>query len=297
MTPEQEARYSRHILLAQIGNEGQEKLLAARVLIVGMGGLGSPVAMYLAASGIGHLVLTDFDVVELSNLQRQIIHHTDDVGENKVASARAAIHDLNPNVQVTAIPWVLEDDELAREIRDADVVIDACDNFESRFELNAVCWRLSTPLVSAAAMRMDGQVTVFDARNPDSPCYRCLYSDESTEGEACSQVGVLAPLLGIVGSIQATEAMKLIVGMGTPLVGRVMVLDALDMEWRTLKLRKDPHCPVCAEADGSDASGVACRSHPGMACEELSGARCSVAGWLDSMLRPSNNRRLLFERG
>ena len=259
MTPEQEARYSRHILLAQIGNEGQEKLLAARVLIVGMGGLGSPVAMYLAASGIGHLVLTDFDVVELSNLQRQIIHHTDDVGENKVASARAAIHDLNPNVQVTAIPWVLEDDELAREVRDADVVIDACDNFESRFELNAVCWRLSTPLVSAAAMRMDGQVTVFDGRNPDSPCYRCLYSDESTEGEACSQVGVLAPLLGIVGSIQATEAMKLIVGMGTPLVGRVMVLDALDMEWRTLKLRKDPHCPVCAEADGSDASGVACR--------------------------------------
>ena len=259
MTPEQEARYSRHILLAQIGNEGQEKLLAARVLIVGMGGLGSPVAMYLAASGIGHLVLTDFDVVELSNLQRQIIHHTDDVGENKVASARAAIHDLNPNVQVTAIPWVLEDDELAREVRDADVVIDACDNFESRFELNAVCWRLGTPLVSAAAMRMDGQVTVFDGRNPDSPCYRCLYSDESTEGEACSQVGVLAPLLGIVGSIQATEAMKLIVGMGTPLVGRVMVLDALDMEWRTLKLRKDPHCPVCAEADGSDASGVACR--------------------------------------
>jgi molybdopterin/thiamine biosynthesis adenylyltransferase len=259
MTPEQEARYSRHILLAQIGNEGQEKLLAARVLIVGMGGLGSPVAMYLAASGIGHLVLTDFDVVELSNLQRQIIHHTDDVGENKVASARAAIHDLNPNVQVTAIPWVLQDGELAREVRDADVVIDACDNFESRFELNAVCWRLSTPLVSAAAMRMDGQVTVFDARNPDSPCYRCLYSDESSEGEACSQVGVLAPLLGIVGSIQATEAMKLIVGMGTPLVGRVMVLDALDMEWRTLKLRKDPHCPVCAEADGSDASGVACR--------------------------------------
>lgn len=259
MTPEQEARYSRHILLAQIGDEGQEKLLAARVLIVGMGGLGSPVAMYLAASGVGHLVLTDFDVVELSNLQRQIIHHTDDVGENKVASARAAIHDLNPDVQVTAIPWALEDDELAREVGDADVVVDACDNFESRFELNAVCWRLRTPLVSAAAMRLDGQVTVFDGRNPDSPCYRCLYSDESTEGEACSQVGVLAPLLGIVGSIQATEAMKLIVGMGTTLVGRVIVLDALDMEWRSLKLRKDPHCPVCAEADGSDLRGVARR--------------------------------------
>ena len=259
MTPEQEARYSRHILLAQIGSEGQERLLAARVLIVGMGGLGSPVAMYLAASGVGHLVLSDFDVVELSNLQRQIIHHTDDVGENKVASARAAIHDLNPNVQVTAIPWVLEDDELAREVRDADVVVDACDNFESRFELNAICWQLRTPLVSAAAMRMDGQVTVFDSRDPDSPCYRCLYSDESTEGEACSQVGVLAPLLGIVGSIQAAEAMKLIIGMGTTLVGRVMVLDALDMEWRSLKLRKDPHCPVCAEAGGSNASGVAWR--------------------------------------
>ena len=258
MTPEQEARYSRHMLLAQMGKEGQEKLLAARVLIVGMGGLGSPVAMYLAASGVGHLVLTDFDIVELSNLQRQIIHHTDDVGENKVASAKAAIRDLNPDVEVTAIPWVLQDDELAREVRDADVVVDACDNFESRFELNAACWRLETPLVSAAAMRMDGQVTVFDARHPHSPCYRCLYSDESTEGEACSQVGVLAPLLGIVGSIQAAEAMKLIIGMGTPLVGRVLVLDVLDMEWRTLKLRKDPHCPVCAEAHRSDASGVAC---------------------------------------
>jgi molybdopterin/thiamine biosynthesis adenylyltransferase len=258
MTPEQEARYSRHMLLAQIGKEGQEKLLAARVLIVGMGGLGSPVAMYLAASGVGHLVLTDFDVVELSNLQRQIIHHTDDVGENKVASAKAAIHDLNPEVEVSAIPWVLQEDELAREVRDADVVIDACDNFESRFELNAACWRLETPLVSAAAMRMDGQVTVFDSRHPHSPCYRCLYSDESTEGEACSQVGVLAPLLGIVGSIQAAEAMKLIIGMGTPLVGRVLVLDVLDMEWRTLKLRKDPHCPVCADAHGSDAAGVAC---------------------------------------
>ena len=258
MNPEQQARYSRHMLLAQVGSAGQEKLLAARVLIVGMGGLGSPVAMYLAASGVGHLVLTDFDVVELSNLQRQIIHHTDDIGENKVASASEAIHDLNPNVQVTAIPWVLQEDELAREVRDADVVIDACDNFESRFELNAACWRLATPLVSAAAMRMDGQVTVFDARHPDSPCYRCLYSDESTEGEACSQVGVLAPLLGIVGSIQAAEAMKLIIGMGTPLVGRVLVVDVLDMEWRTLKLRKDPHCPVCAEAIGSDASGVAC---------------------------------------
>jgi molybdopterin-synthase adenylyltransferase len=256
MTPEQESRYSRHILLAQIGRQGQEKLLAARVLIVGMGGLGSPVAMYLAASGVGHLVLTDFDIVELSNLQRQIIHHTDDVGENKVESARAAIRDLNPGVRVSAIPWALEGEELAREIDAADVVVDACDNFESRFELNAHCWRLRTPLVSAAAMRMDGQVTVFDPRQPDSPCYRCLYSDDSSEGEACSQVGVLAPLLGIVGSIQAAETMKLVVGMGKTLVGRVLVLDALDMELRTLRLRKDPDCPVCGGTSASRASGA-----------------------------------------
>ena len=257
MTPEQESRYSRHMLLAQIGNEGQEKLLAARVLIVGMGGLGSPVAMYLAASGVGHLVLTDFDIVELSNLQRQIIHRTHDIEKNKVESARDAILELNPGVQVTALPWALQDDDLEREVSAADVVVDACDNFESRFDMNAVCWRLGTPLVSAAAMRMDGQVSVFDSRQAGSPCYRCLYSNESSEGETCSQVGVLAPLLGIIGSIQATEVIKLIVGMGTTLVGRVLVLDALDMEWRTLKLRKDPQCPVCRQAGGAYASGAA----------------------------------------
>jgi len=257
MTPEQESRYSRHMLLAQVGRQGQEKLLASRVLIVGMGGLGSPVAMYLAASGIGHLVLSDFDIVELSNLQRQIIHHSNDVGQNKVESAREAILDLNPGVRVTAKPWALQDEELRQEVEAADVVIDACDNFESRFDLNATCWQARTPLVSAAAMRMDGQVTVFDPRQADSPCYRCLYSDDSTEGEACSQVGVLAPLLGIVGSIQATEAMKLIVGMGTTLVGRVLVIDALDMEWRSLRLRKDPLCPVCAPAGASQSSDTA----------------------------------------
>ena len=257
MTPDEESRYSRTMLLAQIGRAGQDKLLAARVLVVGMGGLGSPVSMYLAASGVGHLVLTDFDIVELSNLQRQIIHHSDDVDRNKVESAREAILALNPGVQVTALPYALQDDDLEREIRAADVVVDACDNFESRFEMNAVCWRLGTPLVSAAAMRMEGQVSVFDPRQPSSPCYRCLYSDESTEGEACSQVGVLAPLLGIIGSIQATETMKLIVGTGNTLVGRVLVLDALEMEWRTLRLRKDPQCPVCSEVSGSHASGVA----------------------------------------
>jgi adenylyltransferase/sulfurtransferase len=245
------------MLLAQIGRQGQEKLLASRVLIVGMGGLGSPVAMYLAASGVGHLVLTDFDIVELSNLQRQIIHHSNDVGQNKVESAREAIRDLNPEVRVSAKPWALQDEELRHEVAAADVVVDACDNFESRFDLNAVCWQARTPLVSAAAMRMDGQVTVFDPRQADSPCYRCLYSDESAEGEACSQVGVLAPLLGIVGSIQAAEAMKLMVGMGTTLVGRVLVIDALEMEWRTLKLRKDPLCPVCSRAAGSQPFGTA----------------------------------------
>jgi adenylyltransferase/sulfurtransferase len=257
MTPEQASRYSRHMLLPQIGEVGQEKLLASRVLVIGMGGLGSPVAMYLAASGVGHLVLSDYDVVEISNLQRQIIHATDDVNRHKVESARNSILALNPEVKVTALAYELDGEELESEVEQAHVVVDACDNFESRFILNATCWRHGTPLVSAAAMRMEGQVTVFDSRLPESPCYRCLYSDESTEGEACSQVGVLAPLLGIIGSIQAAETMKLIIGMGNTLVGRVLILDALDMDWRMLKLRKDPQCPVCSEsAAGKAAASV-----------------------------------------
>ena len=246
MTPEQRERYSRHVLLPPVGEAGQERLLAARVFVIGAGGLGSPVAMYLAASGIGHLVIADFDHVDLSNLQRQILHRTADVGRDKVASAKDTIAALNPDVTVTPLNWAPEDDELDEQVRLADVVVDACDNFETRFEVNRICVAKARPLVSAAAIRFEGQVSVFDARDPDSPCYRCLYSDTSTEGEACSRVGVLAPLLGCIGSVQAVETLKLIVGMGEGLAGRVLMLDALSMEWRSLKLRKDPACPVCS---------------------------------------------------
>lgn len=255
MDANQRQRYSRHMLLPQIGEDGQRKLAEARVLIIGLGGLGSPVSMYLAASGVGHLVLFDFDCVELSNLQRQIIHSSPDIGRNKVDSARDRIAALNPEVRVTACAWVPDDDELTAEIDSATVVVDATDNFETRFTLNALCRQAGKPLVSGAAIRMEGQVGVFDPADTDAGCYRCLYTDESGEGEACSQVGVLSPLLGIIGSVQATETIKLIVGTGRTLSGRLLVLDALDMEWRTLRLPKDPECPVCGDPSEAGNAG------------------------------------------
>ncbi len=248
-------RYSRHLLLPQIGEAGQERLRQARVLVIGLGGLGSPVSMYLAASGVGELVLVDFDHVELSNLQRQVIHSSADIGRDKVESARDRLVALNPEVKVTTRAYVLDDDELAEEISRSNVVVDASDNFETRFALNALCYRAGTPLVSGAAIRMEGQVGVFDPRDAESGCYRCLYTDESGEGEACSQVGVLAPLLGIIGSVQATEAIKLIVETGRTLAGRLLVLDALEMEWRMLRLPKDPGCPVCGQGPAETEPG------------------------------------------
>ena len=248
MNDEQYERYSRHMVLPQIGLQGQKKLLAARVLLIGAGGLGSPIAYYLAASGVGHLVVADFDVVELSNLQRQILHTNDDLGRAKAASAEEKIHRLNPDVKVTTINRVFDSDDpdLLNETRLADVVVDATDNFETRFDINRACVATKTPMVSGAAIRNDAQVTVFDSRHATSPCYRCLYTDTSVEGEACSDVGVFSPLLGIVGSIQAAETLKLIVGAGDALVGRVIVIDVMSMEIRTLKLSKDPGCPVCS---------------------------------------------------
>ena len=241
-------RYSRHMRLSEIGEIGQERLNSARVLVVGLGGLGSPVAMYLAASGVGHtmqVVLSDYDAVELSNLQRQIVHRNADVGRDKVESARDTLLALNPEIEVTPLHWALDDD-LDEQVAAATVVVDATDNFESRFALNAACWRHVTPLVSGAAIRMEGQIAVFDPRDPDSPCYRCLYSDDGrVEGEPCALVGVLAPLLGIIGSVQAAETIKLIAGFGTSLAGRLIALDAAEMEWRELRLGKDPACPVC----------------------------------------------------
>lgn len=247
MNDQQLERYSRHILLPQIGTEGQEKLLAARVLLIGLGGLGSPIAMYLAAAGVGHIVLSDFDHVDLSNLQRQIVHGVSDLGRDKVESARDAMLELNPDIEVTTLGWVLDDDELLEQVRLADVVVDACDNFETRFSVNHMCVQTGTPLVSGAAIRFEGQVGVFDTRQADAPCYRCLYSDSMGGGEACSQIGVFAPLLGIIGSIQASETLKLLLGTGDSLAGRIVVVDSLSMEIRTLKLRRDGRCPECGE--------------------------------------------------
>ena len=247
MNQDQLTRYSRHILLPQIGEAGQERLLGTRALVVGLGGLGSPVAMYLAASGVGELVLSDYDFVELSNLQRQVIHTTTDIGRDKVDSARDAIARLNPEVDVQALAHALDDEDLLEEVARADVVVDACDNFETRFHLNEACWRAGTPLVSGAAVRLEGQVSVFDPRDARSPCFRCLYCDVSgAEGEPCSRVGVLAPLLGIIGSVQATEALKLLAGIGQSMVGRVLIVDALSMDLHVMKLSKDPDCPICS---------------------------------------------------
>jgi len=248
MRDDQFSRYSRHMVLSQIGLEGQRRLLEARVLLVGVGGLGSPIAMYLAAAGVGQIVLADFDVVELSNLQRQILHTSNDIGRAKVDSGKDTLGALNPDVKISTINRVFDgdDDDFIREVEKASVVVDGTDNFETRFALNRACVASKTPLVSGAALRTDGQVTVFDSRDPQSPCYRCLYSDDASEGEACSDVGVFSPLLGIVGSIEAAETIKLIIGNGDSLVGRVIVIDVLSMEWRSLKLRKDPNCPVCS---------------------------------------------------
>lgn len=244
MNDEQLLRYSRQIMLPQVDLEGQKKLLHSRVLIIGIGGLGSPVSMYLAASGIGHIVLVDDDVVELSNLQRQIVHSTKDIGLSKVESAKQTILELNPDINVSTYAEKLEKENLSDEVSAADIVIDATDNFTSRFALNTQCVKNNTPLISGAAIRMEGQVSVFN-KTSSSPCYRCLYKDEGELDATCSNNGVLSPVVGIIGSVQATEAIKVILNIGNCLDGKLLMLDALQMEWRTLKLKKDPKCPVC----------------------------------------------------
>ncbi len=242
---EQLLRYSRQMMLPEIDAEGQQRLAAARVLIIGLGGLGSAASAYLAAAGTGHLVLVDYDRVDLSNLQRQIVHSTPDIGKLKVDSAREYLSALNPDIKISTIDHRLDDDELEREIAAADVVIDASDNFTTRFANNAICVKTRTPLVSGAAIRFEAQVSVFNPANPDSPCYRCLYGNDAQVDQTCTANGVIAPLLGIIGSIQACEAMKLIMGIGKTLEGRLLLLDVMNMEWHTAKLPKDPNCPVC----------------------------------------------------
>lgn len=238
-------RYSRQIMLPSVDVAGQMRLLDSRILILGVGGLGAPVAMYLAASGIGQLVLVDYDRVELSNLQRQIIHDTDSIGKPKVESAKARINKINPDITTTLIAHKLTGSELTQQVELADVVIDGTDNFESRFLINQICVDTKTPLVSGAVIRMEGQISTY-VPGSNNCCYRCLYQDSEEEMETCSENGILAPVAGIIGSIQATEAIKVLLGMKGILLNRLLLLDASTMEWRTIKIKKDPACPVCA---------------------------------------------------
>jgi len=245
MKDEELLRYSRQILLPEIDVDGQEKILASKVLIVGVGGLGSPVSMYLTAAGVGNITIADFDVVDLSNLQRQIVHNNKSIGLPKVESAKNTLMNLNPSTNITTIANKLTDDELLDAVRAADVVVDCSDNFSTRFAINRACVEMTTPLVSGAAIRLEGQISVFDLRQDDSPCYRCLYEDVDDENLSCSENGVLAPLVGIIGSMQACEVLKLIAGFGETLVGRLQILDVKTMNWRQLRLKKDPSCPIC----------------------------------------------------
>ncbi len=246
MNKEQTERYSRHINLADIGTDGQQKLLDSTALIVGLGGLGSPVAMYLAAAGVGHLILADFDVVELSNLQRQVAHQTASIGELKTHSAKATCLALNPGIKIDTVDEVLDEDSLHDLISACDIVVDGSDNFPTRFAVNEACVKHKVPLVSGAAIRFDGQVSVFCGHDPDLPCYRCLYSSDSESADTCAQTGVLSPIVGIIGTIQAAEVIKVLAGFGRPLTGRLLLLDGLSMEWNNIALRKNPKCTVCS---------------------------------------------------
>lgn len=250
MNDDQLLRYARHILLDEFGIEGQERLAAARVLIVGAGGLGSPAALYLAAAGVGELTLADDDEVDLSNLQRQILHSNDSVGMFKAESGRRSLAALNPEVRVTPLVQRLDDAALLEQVGRVDLVLDCCDNFATRHAVNRACVAWRKPLVSGAAIRFSGQVSVFDLRDANAPCYHCLFPEaEGVEELRCATTGVLGPLVGVVGAMQAIEAIKLLTGMGEPLVGRLLCLDALTMQWQALRYVRDPHCTVCAQRE------------------------------------------------
>jgi len=239
-------RYSRHILLDEVGVEGQQRLLDAHALIVGAGGLGSPVAMYLAASGVGRITIADHDVVDLTNLQRQIAHTSARIGQAKVDSAREAMLALNPDTHVTALAQRLDAAALDALLPEVDVVLDCCDNFATRQAVNAACVRHRVPLVSGAAIRLDGQLAVYDARQPDSPCYACVFPpDTQPEEVRCATMGVLAPLVGVVGTLQALEAIKLLTGIGSRLVGRLQMIDGRALETTEMRLSRHPDCAVC----------------------------------------------------
>jgi len=239
-------RYARHILLDEFGIEGQERVQSAHALVVGAGGLGSPAALYLAAAGIGHLTLVDDDAVDLSNLQRQILHSSDRVGQPKALSGQQTLLALNPDVHVYARVERLDDASLDTLVVQADVVLDCCDNFATRHAINRACVKHRRPLVSGAAIRFDGQVSVFDLRADDVPCYHCLFPEaQDVEVMSCATVGVFGPLVGMVGSVQAAEALKILIGMGHTLAARLLMIDALHARWRTVGITRDPACAVC----------------------------------------------------
>ena len=247
MNDNQLLRYSRHILLDDIGIEGQQRLLDAHVVIIGAGGLGSPAALYLASGGIGHITLVDDDTVDLTNLQRQIAHTTARVGQPKADSARVTLQQINPGIVVSALTERADDARLAELVAGADVVLDCTDNFATRHAVNRACVALGKPLVSGAVIRFDGQISVFDPRAAGNPCYSCLFpQDQKFEDVACSTMGVFAPLVGVVGAMQAAEALKLLMGVGRSLAGRLLMLDGLNMEWTSIGVGRNDACPVCA---------------------------------------------------
>ena len=248
MTDDQLLRYSRHILLDEVGIEGQDRLLAAHALMIGAGGLGSPVALYLGTAGVGRITLVDDDTVDLTNLQRQVAHTLARVGMPKVESAAAAIAAINPETEVIAVNAPADAALLDLLVAKADVVLDCCDNFATRHAINAACVRHGKPLVSGAAIRFDGQLAVFDTRDAASPCYACVFPpDQEFEETRCATMGVFAPMVGIIGSMQAAEALKLLSGAGPSLAGRMQMLDGRSMEWNEMKVPRNPVCPVCAD--------------------------------------------------
>jgi adenylyltransferase/sulfurtransferase len=245
MNDKQLLRYSRQIMLPQVDVAGQEKLLSAQVLIIGAGGLGSPAAIYLAAAGVGQLMIADHDIVELSNLQRQILHRENDIGRQKTASAQDTLAAINPDVRVTPLAERLQGIRLEEQVEPASVVLDCSDNFDTRFAVNTACVKFRRPLVTGAAIRMEGQIAVFLPGRENSPCYACLYKAGEEADQTCSENGVLSPVTGIIGCLQALEAIKVILSLGENLCGRLVAFDAMTHEWRTLKLPRDPDCPVC----------------------------------------------------
>ncbi|WP_440996214.1 HesA/MoeB/ThiF family protein [Arhodomonas sp. SL1] len=245
MDDDQLLRYSRQIMLPGLDYEGQQRLLEASVLIVGLGGLGSPAALYLAAAGVGRLVLADHDRVELTNLQRQILYTSDDIGRPKTEAAAERLRALNPDVALETVTTPLGDDNLPALVAGVDAVADGCDNFATRFAVNRACVARRRPLISAAVIRMEGQLAVYRPDRPEAPCYRCVFAEAGGEAETCSETGVLGPLTGVLGSLQAVETVKCLTGLGEGLDSRLLTVDASTMRFRTLRLRRDPDCPIC----------------------------------------------------